>query len=804
MHAAGGRSGRRYCTILARNYLASARTLVASIARHDPGAAVDVVVVDVLVGDQSWVTDEEVAVRVLGLDELGLDRGAWRWMRAFYDVYELATAVKPAVLRRAREDAPDGVAVHLDPDTVLLAPLEGLEAFVTAGGGIALTPHVRSPIPLDGKLIDERTLLLSGAFNLGFLAVGPGSEQFLGWWDERLRTDAVVDRAAGLFTDQKWLDLAPALFHPAIIGDAGWNVAFWNLHERPLARAGDGTFLAGGEPVRLFHASGYDPAAPHLATGHQGPRPRVLLSEQPALGELLEWYAAELRGAGWPETAAVPYGWADVLGRPATTWLRRAIRAAVLDPGLDPSPPDPYDEPDAFREWLSAPVAASRRSRLPRIADLHWQQRTDLRTVFPDVHGADLDRYVYFLDHGADDAFAAEAGHLFEPASTRWPPAEERPLVAGTTVAGYLGAALGVGALGRLAADAAAAAGLPLVLVHDDRTEHHDVERAAARAPATRDAPATSLTVAVVNADALGGFLARHGASLPASGHRVGLWSWEVGTFPIPQHGAFALVDEVWTTSSFSAAALARDAGDVPVRVFPAPIVAAPPTALRREDLGLPPDRYLFGFSFDARSVVARKNPAGVVRAYLSAFDPDDGAALVVKVLHGAADVRALEELRWLARGRPDVVLVDAVWSPERAQAFAQLIDCYVSLHRAEGYGFGMAEAMAHGLPVVATGWSGNLEFMDAATAALVPFDLVAVGPDREPYPPSAVWAEPDLTAAAAAMRRFADDPASGRALGATARAAVTMRFPLQRAATFVRDAAVAAYEAAAVAAVAR
>jgi len=113
--------------------------------------------------------------------------------------------------------------------------------------------------------------------------------------------------------------------------------------------------------------------------------------------------------------------------------------------------------------------------------------------------------------------------------------------------------------------------------------------------------------------------------------------------------------------------------------------------------------------------------------------------------------------------------------------------DCYVSLHRAEGYGLTLAEAMAAGRPVIGTAYSGNLEFMTADTSVLIPYELVPVPFGCDPYPPTAVWADPDIEVAAQSMRTMASDPAAARALGARARAHIASRHAAGSRVEFVR-----------------
>ena len=165
------------------------------------------------------------------------------------------------------------------------------------------------------------------------------------------------------------------------------------------------------------------------------------------------------------------------------------------------------------------------------------------------------------------------------------------------------------------------------------------------------------------------------------------------------------------------------------------------------------PEGFKFLFAFDYLSVFGRKNPIAAITAFARAFPPDSGAALIVKSLNHDRDPRAHEQLREAVASHPDVHLIEDRLSRADRDGLMNAADCYVSLHRAEGFGFTLAESMWLGKPVIATGYSGNLDFMTTENSYLVDYRLVPIGPGNDPYPPDGVWAEPDVDHAAALMR---------------------------------------------------
>jgi glycosyltransferase involved in cell wall biosynthesis len=241
---------------------------------------------------------------------------------------------------------------------------------------------------------------------------------------------------------------------------------------------------------------------------------------------------------------------------------------------------------------------------------------------------------------------------------------------------------------------------------------------------------------------------------------------------------AFEWVDEVWTHSTYSAGLIAPRS--------PVPVVAVPPPVVEPEPPGEPlhlegiPDGFWFLFAFDFLSTVERKNPVGLVEAFTRAFGNREGPQLVLKAFNGDYKPEHLAQLRYAARGRDDVHLVDRWMTDAQRRALTARADCYVSLHRSEGFGLTMAEAMALGKPVIATGFSGNLDFMDDSTAYLVGHSLTTVGKGVDIYPEDGIWADPDLDHAAELMRRVADRPDEGAQRGERARQDVLRRFSPQ------------------------
>jgi glycosyltransferase involved in cell wall biosynthesis len=151
---------------------------------------------------------------------------------------------------------------------------------------------------------------------------------------------------------------------------------------------------------------------------------------------------------------------------------------------------------------------------------------------------------------------------------------------------------------------------------------------------------------------------------------------------------------------------------------------------------------------------VQRKNPVGLIEAFRRAFTPGEGPRLLIKTINAPLRPLSEEELLWAADGRADIHVIDRSLSTSELNGLMAGCDCYVSLHRAEGFGLTLAEAMSIGKPTIATGYSGNVDFMNDANSYLVDYEIGRVGPECEIYPPEGEWAEPSVEHAAELMRR--------------------------------------------------
>jgi len=248
----------------------------------------------------------------------------------------------------------------------------------------------------------------------------------------------------------------------------------------------------------------------------------------------------------------------------------------------------------------------------------------------------------------------------------------------------------------------------------------------------------------------------------------IGYWAWELPELPAEWRPAVACVNQVWVPSRFTAAVL-EPLLPGRVRVVPPALAVAPPvaSALDRAAFGLPQEAVVVLVSFNLASSFVRKNPFAAVAAFRGAFGDRADRILLLKVGHPEHAPADFARLVQMAQA-PNIRFETHTLSPEDRHALTRCADIVLSLHRGEGFGLVLAEAMLLGKPVVATGWSGNTDFMDATNAALVGYRLVPARDDRLVY--RGLWAEPDVEEAALLLRKLADDADLRRDLGRRAR----------------------------------
>ena len=826
MSSTGNNNDCVFFTIASRNYLAYALTLMQSIAEHHPDALTYLILADRDDGDPTFADTRFTTIPAEALALPDFDAFAFR-----YDIMEFNTAIKPYAFAHLRRLHPRSGIVYLDADVLVVGPLSEVEAAFAGGALAVLTPHLLEPID-DDRHPGEREIMASGTYNCGFVAIGPHAEadRLIGWWARRLEFGACNDVAAGLFTDQKWMDLAPGLFPDVrILRDEGYNLAYWNLSQRPVSRRA-GAWYAGERPLAFVHFSGVDVDRPAQFSGHQNRH------TQTTIGELLPLYQDfldRLAANGHSQHRLKPYAFGRFTdGEPICAPVRAVFRN-YFDKRKVHAQRQPFSMDRALYDLPCDELPMSVEAPITRVMYAIWKMRADLQRAFdigrtegrmgfigwfvtyavpemgiPERHLRAARRALAGpqVDVAQDraqatlhpaEAASAGAGSLFlrlidwtcrfrfvlrlyalipERARLRvrrwlerFAGKQDR---SGINLVGYAYGEFGVAEILRRYAHTLQGGGVPFVV------RNFDVGVASRQCDdSVQDFLSQECRYDVnlfcINADQMP--LAREhlGDAVFAGRYNIACWFWELEKFPEQWRGATELIDEIWVTSPFVRDAIAASTPK-PVHIVPVALEVDLPKRYSRGEFGLDDGAFLCLVSFDFNSFLSRKNAEGAIAAFRRAFADDRrDVRLLIKTINGQ---RHPEDLRKLtdAAGRDDRIEVrDGFLDRTGMWALQACSDCYISLHRSEGLGLGLAESMLLGKPVVATAYSGNLAFMDADNSCLVGYSLVPVQEGEYPAWQGQRWAEPDIDEAAAYLRRLADDPAYARQIGTKAQASV-------------------------------
>ena len=345
----------------------------------------------------------------------------------------------------------------------------------------------------------------------------------------------------------------------------------------------------------------------------------------------------------------------------------------------------------------------------------------------------------------------------------------------GLNIVGFLTADLGVGESARCMVRAADAARLPVALVP---LKLNCKNRLGDQTYAGRLQDANPYDVNVIHLDPPSSHDIdhHHGRAFRAGKHNIAYWAWELPEFPDAWMSAFDYFDEVWCPSEFTRTAMEMKS-PVPVIRMPHAIAFARPEGDFRPRFGLPADKFLFLFVYDLNSYSERKNPRAVIEAFRQSDLAGSGAALVIKVQNGAANPADFAALRLAVADLPGTVLITDTLSRAEVYELESACDCFVSLHRAEGFGLAVAECMYLGKPVIATDWSATAEYVTPENGCPVNCRVVTLAQNHGPYMRGSAWAEADPAHAAGWMRKLFSDRALAARLGAAARSTIETRF---------------------------
>jgi glycosyltransferase involved in cell wall biosynthesis len=338
----------------------------------------------------------------------------------------------------------------------------------------------------------------------------------------------------------------------------------------------------------------------------------------------------------------------------------------------------------------------------------------------------------------------------------------------GVNLIAYIRAEMGLGAAARGIALALESANVPFNIINFEYLNpalHRDTTWSHKEA----DYSSHDFTILVVNPDNIFNAKDQAQKEFVKDRYTIGYWFWELPEIPDNWISAFSVVDEVWVGSRFVQDAVSMKS-PVPVFRVPVPVRLCPTDKFSRQSFSLPERQFLFLSMSDTHSQLARKNPLGVVRAFKKAFPgEDEGVGLILKInnfnsVH--ADREAIDLIGEEIQGHRNIYLLDRDLTRAEIDSLLAVSDCFISLHRSEGFGLGPAEAMSLGKPAILTNWSGNTDYMTNHNSIGIDYQLIPVGKQYGPYEPGQLWADPDLDHAAYWMKKVAQDPELAKRIG--------------------------------------
>ncbi|KRE51118.1 glycosyl transferase family 1 [Paenibacillus sp. Soil724D2] len=327
----------------------------------------------------------------------------------------------------------------------------------------------------------------------------------------------------------------------------------------------------------------------------------------------------------------------------------------------------------------------------------------------------------------------------------------------GINLVGYSRAEMGIGESCRIAAKSLNAVGFPFGIINFKGTNSSRMSDNTWQHREIKD-PLYRFNIFHINAEQMMEVYSSKGNEIFKSRYNIGYWHWELPDFPDEWVENFKFVDEVWVPSNFVLESISMKS-PVPVIKIPHSIEVIIEKDRARQYFDLPEGPFLFLSMYDAHSYQERKNPEAAVKAFKHAFSPEDvNVGLVIKVNNSRSTPVEMKRLEEMIQGYSNIYLLKETYDRNDVNALLAVIDCFVSLHRSEGFGLGLAEAMYLEKAVIGTNWSSNVDFMKHDNSCLVDYELVQLDKDYGPYQSYQYWAEPDVNHAAFYMRKLVED----------------------------------------------
>jgi len=766
------------CTIISKNYLAHARTLTESFLKHNPNGKIFVLLVDEVNDHFDPKKEKFILVDVKQIGIKNLDSFCFK-----YSILEQNTGVKANFLKYLFKKYHLKKLAYFDPDILFSNNIKNLWSLLDRKS-IVLTPHITSPI-LDEKKPSEYDIMKSGVFNLGFIALSYNetTKNFLDWWSSHLMEHGYSDIQRGMFTDQKWVDLVPSIFDDVyIIRHPGYNVAYWNLMQREVMIQ-DKKIFVNSKPVYFFHFSGFSPEAMENVSKHQN---RFTIKDLEKIRPLFDLYSDLLVENDYLKIKKWKCKFDYFDNGVQIPQLARRIYSDTIKEGLNFGNPFRTSETNSFLDYLNENVDGQE-PVITRLWNQIFKEREDLEESFPDPLGRDRQKFVKWINGSVEQEYKLDPVFL-KPLTETFGTSEKiskikhstkstfrKKILAqdivqnkklgneiGINVSGYFRGEFGIGEEVRNFVKALKSVEVPNVLNNITANNHRWDDNTFQKFEEKNLYP---INLIVVNADQVEVVYKQFGSKYFQNKFNIGAWAWELPNFPSKWFSNFQYFDEIWTLSSFMADSISK-ISPVPVIKMTYPLEIDEKKLINNKSkFSLKKNNFVFLFIFDFYSIFQRKNPISTIDAFKKAFSENDNVTLIIKCINGSQFPSEFKKMMQSCNRKNIRVISDHLNKDEILSLLASS-DSYISLHRSEGVGLTIAEAMIAGKPVIATAYGGNNDFMNLNNSFPIKYEKVELERDYGPYTKGNTWAEPDIDHAASQMKYIYENPDYAKKIG--------------------------------------
>ena len=761
------------CTIASSNYLAHVKVLTDSFLKYNKNGQVFVLLVDTIQNDFEPTKEKFKLITLKELEIPNLESFCFK-----YNIVELNTAVKARFLECLLTRFNLRKLIYFDPDILITNNLSNLWKLLEKNS-IIITPHITSSID-DGKKPSEHDIIKAGNYNLGFLAISntKTTQSFLQWWKAKLYDFCLMEPDKGYHVDQKWIDLVPSMFDGVyVLRHPGFNVAYWNLSERKIEIKNENIFV-NSKPLYFFHFSGFSPENIESISKHQN---RHDLKNLKHLKPLFEHYRNLLIKNEYLKFKKSKYRYDYFSNGIKIPDIARRIYYDSIDK-LDFK--NPFDvSGKSFLGYLNSTVD----NKYPIVTRLWYkiyESREDLKEKYREPLDKDRVSFLQWIngsltnEHDLDFIFLNPLERMYlenknSDLHIKDMNIENKKILEnfsnkkkiGINVSGYFQGEFGVGEEARNFVKALKSVGISHALNNITADNHRWQDETFLNFQNENPYP---INLVIVNADQAEIIYKQFSSEYFRNKFNVGAWAWELPSFPESMSKSYEHFNEIWTLSNFMANAISK-AIPIPVVKLTYPLELDESKLIKnRSKFSLEEDHFVFLFIFDFYSIFERKNPLGAIQAFKNAFSEKEKVTFLIKTINGSFFSSENKKFR-KACNQSNIKVIDEHLSKDEILSLIASSDCYVSLHRSEGVGLTIAEAMYAGKPVIATAYGGNNDFMTVNNSYPVKFKMVKIKEDFGPYKKGNVWAEPDIKNATELMQYVFENRDKANEIGKTA-----------------------------------